>query len=346
MKHKFRQIALIVASMTGFINLANAESMNLSLQELDQLTAGGANEAGFSGGAVVSGGSSATLEELGSISIADEAQNAIEALNIVNSSASVVVNGVNVWDNISEAGTDTVGPQILQDNNLFQVMNRVASLPSYERSAENIDQSWEVSESYGSSGYQNETVDINESFTSSEDFSTSGEVSVDAPVTVTSTDESAVNGESAAVVGELLMPTATASIEFTGTGCAAVNGQCSSVSETTSSSQGTGDYQGGGTFESGYDDSGSYTDSGNSSQKAPLLISGVMAEYIAVDDSELQVSNQYDLNMGGTAQSNVSAINVVNSSGSAVANGVNVGRSTGGSSPAGVTQTNFTTQYR
>jgi hypothetical protein len=60
--------------------------------------------------------------------------------------------------------------------------------------------------------------------------------------------------------------------------------------------------------------------------RSPFELSNAQAEYIVVDDSSLTVNTTFNLTLSGSAQSNVSGMNVVNATGSAVANGVNVAR--------------------
>lgn len=58
--------------------------------------------------------------------------------------------------------------------------------------------------------------------------------------------------------------------------------------------------------------------------RSPFELDNAQAEYIVVDDSTLTVSTAFTLALSGSVQSGASGMNIVNSTGSAVANGVNV----------------------
>ena len=58
--------------------------------------------------------------------------------------------------------------------------------------------------------------------------------------------------------------------------------------------------------------------------RSPFELDDAQAEYIVVDDSTLEVSTTFTLALSGSAQSGARGMNIVNSTGSAVANGVNV----------------------
>lgn len=60
--------------------------------------------------------------------------------------------------------------------------------------------------------------------------------------------------------------------------------------------------------------------------RSPFELNSAQAEYIVVNDSRLAVTTNSTLSLSGTAQSNLTAMNAVNATGSAVANGVNVAR--------------------
>ena len=63
---------------------------------------------------------------------------------------------------------------------------------------------------------------------------------------------------------------------------------------------------------------------------APFELHDAQAEYIVVDESQIDVTASYLVQLSGGAQSGLRAMNAVNAAGSAVANGVNVARSGGG----------------
>lgn len=58
--------------------------------------------------------------------------------------------------------------------------------------------------------------------------------------------------------------------------------------------------------------------------RSPFELNDAQAEYIVVDDSSLNVSTTFTLALSGSAQNAAQGMNIVNSTGSAVANGVNV----------------------
>jgi len=61
----------------------------------------------------------------------------------------------------------------------------------------------------------------------------------------------------------------------------------------------------------------------------PVEFKDAQAEYIVVDDSSLTVDTSFTLALMGSAQSNIKGMNVVNATGSAVADGVNIARTSG-----------------
>jgi post-segregation antitoxin (ccd killing protein) len=67
---------------------------------------------------------------------------------------------------------------------------------------------------------------------------------------------------------------------------------------------------------------------------------------VAVDGSTVTATNNYSVNLSGSAMQNATAINIVNAAGGMVANGVNVARiANTGISPT-LTQSNTVSQIR
>ena len=91
-------------------------------------------------------------------------------------------------------------------------------------------------------------------------------------------------------------------------------------------------------------DEGRFNEEIHSQITSPLEVSDVLAEFIVLDSSTIENREVYLLELGGSTQSSVSALNIVNSTGSVVANGVNVSHSVGATT--GNHQSNFITQYR
>jgi hypothetical protein len=69
-----------------------------------------------------------------------------------------------------------------------------------------------------------------------------------------------------------------------------------------------------------------FVDNYTEQYRSPFELNHAQAEYIVVDDSSLTVNTTFNLSLSGSAQSNVSGMNVVNATGSAVADGVNIAR--------------------
>ena len=90
-----------------------------------------------------------------------------------------------------------------------------------------------------------------------------------------------------------------------------------------------------------------FTESLSETYRSPFALSNAQAEYIVVDDSSLTVDTVFNLKLSGSAQSSVRAMNVVNATGSAVADGINIARTGGLSGGAmGLTQSNVISHSR
>ena len=75
--------------------------------------------------------------------------------------------------------------------------------------------------------------------------------------------------------------------------------------------------------------SSEYTNDITETYRSPFDLNDAQAEYIVVDDSSLAVNTTFTLSLSGSAQSAVNAMNVVNATGSAVADGINIARTSG-----------------
>ena len=112
-------------------SLLQAAPLPLNDAALDRITAGNTEPNSHQG--VIVGNSSVTiLQHRTGVTLADETQAQARGLNLVNSSASAVVNGVNIWDGHDLEGTDL---QMAQVNHVEQTRSQSAVLSDYSRSA-------------------------------------------------------------------------------------------------------------------------------------------------------------------------------------------------------------------
>ena len=74
-------------------------------------------------------------------------------------------------------------------------------------------------------------------------------------------------------------------------------------------------------------------------------IGPVTAENIAVDGSTLTATNNYSVDLSGSAEQNAKALDIVNAAGSMVSNGVNIARTTNISSSPVLNQVNTISQH-
>ena len=111
---------------------------------------------------------------------------------------------------------------------------------------------------------------------------------------------------------------------FDAMGCIAVNGSCTIDGTRTESTEELSDHSTLYTEESSSESSESWDRSSQETVAAAFELHNAQAEYIVVDDSEIDVTAGYLVALSGEAQSALRALNAVNASGSAVANGVNL----------------------
>ena len=133
-----------------------------------------------------------------------------------------------------------------------------------------------------------------------------------------------VQGADLSLYGRLILPDVT--IDINGAGCGVAMGSCGAGGSTTDATSSTTD-------DSIMDNEkvtsigdSQFTDNSTERYRSPFELNHAQAEYIVVDDSSLTVNTTFNLSLSGSAQSNVSGMNVVNATGSAVADGVNVAR--------------------
>ncbi len=127
--------------------------------------------------------------------------------------------------------------------------------------------------------------------------------------------------------GRLILPDIT--IDVVGSGCGVAMGSCDAG--------GTADLKTSQTIDNSKMDTEVSSNVGNSELtenktetiRSKFEFKDAQAEYIVVDDSSLTVDTSFTLALMGSAQSNIKGMNVVNATGSAVADGVNIARTSG-----------------
>jgi len=347
-----------IAAALFWSGAASAGPVALSDDALGAITAGSAGEMQGSGGAIVGNNSTGSITQSGIATIDSNAQSGAEALNLVNSSESTVANGVNIWDgDVSNSIDAAAGAnfEVNQSNAVMQEQRRVASVPNYNRPEAN---EWQVyDESGSSSSTQSASSDVtNVSVVSREISTTSSSTgSVDTQSSVG--DLEVQGGRGLAGAGELLvdfeggdavtlnigaglgpdgdvisgeitltlgLPAFT--VDMDGAGCAVIGGSCEATGDATRSEADLDDFSTMSVTDSSSSSSEEYASVGESRYNSAFELSGAQAEYIVVDESELSVDSVYEVILSGEAQSNVRGLNIVNASGSAVANGVNIAR--------------------
>lgn len=127
--------------------------------------------------------------------------------------------------------------------------------------------------------------------------------------------------------GRLILP--EIEIEINGAGCGVAMGSCDSGGTSSLKTNETIDKTVHDTEVSSSVGSSDFSESLTNTYRSPFELSDAQAEYIVVDDSSLAVNTTFNLTLSGSAQSNVNGMNVVNATGSAVADGVNVARTNG-----------------
>jgi ATP-dependent protease ClpP protease subunit len=77
-----------------------------------------------------------------------------------------------------------------------------------------------------------------------------------------------------------------------------------------------------------------------------VSIGSIDAQNIAVDGSSVSATNNYSVTLAGTAEENAKALNIVNSAGGMVANGVNIAHTANMNAMPTLTQVNSISQSR
>ncbi len=354
-------MSVVLLATVGSVLAAPSE---LELTELDTITAAGHGEESSpapNGGAIVGNGSKATLVSTGEVTISDGAQADARALNLVTSSESTVANAVNVFNAKAEqvGEFDSAVYNVDQLNSVTQDQRRLSTLPNYTRGA-NVDSSFtESGSSSGSSSTSifDSVVDL-ERTTVTDTKQTIGSVTQDSSPTFSLTGDitgigsidvqfnypgggggdtigAVFNGgfDFAIDAGNVFFDTDLVDINIIlpsldlgldAMGCFVLNGDCTIDGERTESTDTISDHSTLFTLEESESFSEEWTRSGTETIHAAFELINAQAEYIVIDESEIDVTANYLVALSGGAQSGVRAMNVVNAAGSAVANAVNV----------------------
>jgi hypothetical protein len=126
--------------------------------------------------------------------------------------------------------------------------------------------------------------------------------------------------------GRIILPEMR--IEISGAGCGVLMGSCGSSGSSSETTNDVVDTSVMDTLDTTSVGNSEYSEVMTEAYRSPFELNNAQAEYIVVDDSSLNVNTTFTLALSGSAQSSVKAMNVVNATGSAVANGVNVARTT------------------
>ena len=146
--------------------------------------------------------------------------------------------------------------------------------------------------------------------------------------------------------GRLILPELELNIK--GSGCGVAMGSCDAGGTADLSTSETIDNSLNDTEVSSSVGESDYTNNITETYRSPFELNNAQAEYIVVDDSTLAVNTTFTLSLSGSAQSSLNAMNAVNATGSAVANGVNVARTSGLSNGGAISlqQTNVISHSR
>jgi hypothetical protein len=315
------------------------------------------------GGAIIGNGSSAVLESAGEVLLDDAAQSDARALNLVNSSESTVANGVNVFDGRVDESVDVSDADfdITQRNFVTQDQRRLSSLPGYTRGA-NTESSFTSTGSADTSttselhdevrNLQRTTVvdsrTTEGSVTSADEptYRFDGEIADNVTAEVEFNYPGGGGGENVGAVfnggfdfevlaGSVFVDTENVDVTVTlpsidlgidAMGCFSMNGDCTIDGSRTESNDTIDDQSTLYTLDESEQRTEEWDESGTESVQAAFALADAQAEYIVIDESEIDVSTSYLVALAGEAQSGLRALNAVNAAGSAVANGVNVSR--------------------
>lgn len=326
-----------------------AGPVQLTDQQLERVAAGSTDysaghAARSSGGAIVGNSSSAAIATSGNVAVDDGVQQGARAVNLVNSAESGIANGVNVWDGRVESQGASTPVDTQQANSIIQDQAHAASLPNYVRTDANIDQTRTESSETSHSG----SVDTMQKVLGQE-------VKAGMGVSIAGQLDANLTGGSISLANKI-------SGEFKGgfdaTGPLGISGADSSTDITAKTEQtldwvlpdltlsvkGAGCYVEIGTCDS----NGTYksASSETTNTRSPFTLQDAKAEYIVVDGSTLDATNNYSVTLSGSAQSQAQAVNLANAAGSAIANAVNVSRTPTAGTNLNLSQVNTIVQRR
>ena len=304
--------------------------------QLDGITAGttdyGSLDQAAGGGAIVGNGAKADITLGGDVTVEGSAQTGATALNMTNSSESAVANGVNIWDGrlTGPVGVETANLTVNQVNEIVQshwgMSNQgTASVPLYDRPQANVTETLVSSRATTSKGeVDTKLVILGNEIKAGEGVAIAGnaDLNIDAgSVSFNPSFETTVEGGSGLSLGggyigsgsisakttiksaiDLTWNLPSASLRVDAAGCYAVAGSCKAEGTVTE------------------------TKATSSTVRSPFQLVNAKAEYIVVDDAELTVRATNSVRLADGAQQNVRVMNLVNAAGSAVANGVNISR--------------------
>jgi len=358
-------ISFVLGMVLALGGLAHAAPFQLDDQQMDGVTAGHAdvnNHRTVSavdvtqeapGGAIVANGSTAAIVTGGEIEM-DGSQQDARAVNMVNSAKSLVANGVNVLDAKVSNGQSQLDYNVNQNNYIIQQdATRVASLGSYSRTEGSIYKTKHTTQNLtdktaanvisdtnvdtevnivGQKAFEGQGVSVvgridvglgNSSANVTADVTTDltnnvsgdGSSTYNVPILGDITFEGTFNMDNEVHVGggatvDLNLP--SLDVAITGGGCVVQGGSCYAKGSDTST----------------YDVTNNTTEDVTEHTLGPFSLNNATAEYIVVDGSDLQVQEYYKVKLTGGSQQSMRAVNVVNSAGGLVTNGVNVARHT------------------
>ncbi len=155
-----------------------------------------------------------------------------------------------------------------------------------------------------------------------------------------------VDGDTVSLYGRLILPDLT--IDINGAGCGVVMGSCDAGGDTSDINANITDNSVKDNEKVTSVGDSQFTDNSSNTYRSPFEMNHAQAEYIVVDDSSLTVNTTFNLTLSGSAQSNANGMNIVNATGSAVADGVNVARTgqLSSSGALGLSQTNIISHSR
>ena len=361
-----------VANQSGTIAVRGGIAMlqeNVLTQSLNQ-----------SGGNVIADQSSAILTGLASVVITDAQQNA-RALIIENMADAAVASGVNVW-NSSSSAEDSGVQQVEQVNDISQTLaTSTATVSDYQRAANSLNESSVVADSTIATQVITASFDADiDDFLGLSDsddslITTNGDYSIPAAVIPTSSGPGSP-GTAAGFAGSVELAVGGGSLDATLSSYNSFSTEHST--ELAAGASLFGLLEASGEVELDADLAANVDTIVTLTAEFPLLqiaadgsvcyasdsdcsaattevsggafsVDSVSADNIVMDGSSLSISDIYNLTLSGNAQAGARAAVIVNASGGAVSNSINISNIRGGSLTAsglGLVQSNVVAQVR